>query len=167
MVRVGDDQLAGVGVGRGNAESVEGRRHQHAGEQLAEGQHVGVLRRSDGFLGGNLGGQFGGFGHAGVEFGNKGRERRLNQHLAGGQDVAGADGFQYLEGLAQFAARGKVGNLHQLIGDAAHGADDQQRLLGQARGYDGGHAANGGRILNRGPAEFHDDHTNSLNKNCA
>ena len=107
MVRVGDDQLAGVGVGRGNAEAVEGRRHQYAGEQLAEGQHVGVLRRSDGFLGGDLGGERGGFGHAGVELGDEGGERRLDQHLAGGQDVAGADGVEDFQGLAKFAARGR------------------------------------------------------------
>ena len=59
---------------------------------------------------------------------------------------------------AQFAARGRLGHLHQLIGDAAHGADHDQRLLRQARGHDGGDTPDGGRILYRAAAKFHDNH---------
>ena len=56
MTAIGDDQLAGVGVGRRNSKGGEGRGHQHAGEHFAEGEHLRVLcRRGRSLLGDLLG----------------------------------------------------------------------------------------------------------------
>src|SRR5438105_15954524 len=63
-----------------------------------------------------------------------------------------------LEGILAIAVSRSACHRQQLIGHLSHGADNNDRLLRGVGLHDGGRALNCFGILDRGTAEFHDDH---------
>ena len=80
------------------------------------------------------------------------------QQLAGEQVVALAKRAADIERLLAFASSGGRRHGEQLVGNLGHGADHDERLLGQACLHDARDAIDGGGVLDRGAAELHDDH---------
>jgi hypothetical protein len=156
-LRIGDDDLARVGVGGVDAQFAEGRGDDSAGEQLAVADdQVGDARR---------------------EFAQRRQsaqnlieriELLVNLFDQGGGVcdqgrgcVAVARAQPRTDGQRSGAVtlHGSRCGQQQLVGDLGHGADDDYRLLAQrhAPGDDGRSAADGRWILHRCAAEFHYD----------
>src|SRR5207249_841183 len=80
------------------------------------------------------------------------------QQFAGGVVMAFLQSPAELEGILAIAVSRSACHRQQLIGHLSHGADNNDRLLRGVGLHDGGRALNCFGILDRGAAEFHDDH---------
>ena len=89
-----------------------------------------------------------------MELGEQGRAEQLSRRLI----VALAKTARHFEGGLAIAIAGGLAHREQGIGDFRHGADHHDRPVRQPALDDLADAIDGLRVLNGGPAEFHDDH---------
>ena len=158
VLRVGNDDLAGVDEGCRNVTGNKCGGDDHARQSLAKGDDIvgsawGKLADSRDapkqFLERvELGAQFA------VQLGVQARA----QQFAGSKVVALAKAAADIEGLVALATSGRSGHGQQLVGNPGHGADHNERALDHARFHNAGDAIDGRGILDRGATELHDDH---------
>ena len=155
-LRIGDDDVAGIDVGRFDAAFVKGGSNNAAGDAFAEADdEVGDARR-----------EFENGGEAAQDFVERieflideGDERRP-ESLSRAQAVS-----RWRQRRRELMARAPVrspqaaaaGGAQQLVGHLGHGADHDDRVLaeGDAAGDDASRATDCGRVFDRGAAELH------------